>query len=43
MQDFYIDSDIVGGELTVSLEQKFIETNTIIPVLEVISTDVEWE
>ena len=26
-----------------SLEQKFIEINTIIPILEMISTDVEWE
>jgi hypothetical protein len=33
----------VGAEFTVSLEQKFIEVNTIIPVVEVISKDVEWE
>lgn len=29
--------------MTASLEQKFIETVTVIPVLEIISTDVEWE
>jgi hypothetical protein len=33
----------VGAEFMVSLEQKFIEVNTIIPVVEVISKDVEWE